>query len=70
MKAAIYTATKIGNTGGVPAFNAFAFPCHDPDVDTIYLNGHFPDIEELCLSEGLKVLPFSKFRVKSKTKET
>lgn len=69
MKAAIYTSTPVGDTGGVPKFNAFAFPCHDNDTDTIFLNGHYPEIEELCCAHGLTVRPFSQFKKPSKSKK-
>ena len=69
MKAAIYTSTPVGDTGGVPKFNAFAFPAHDADTDTIFLNGHYPEIEAMCRAEKLTVLPFSEFKKPSKSKD-
>ena len=68
MKAAIYTSTVIGDTGGVPKFNAFAFPAHDADTDTVFLNGSYPEIEKLCRDQNLTVLPFKEFRKPSKIK--
>lgn len=69
MKAAIYTSTAVGDTGDVPKFNAFVFPAHDADTDTVFLNGHYPDIEALCAAEGLTVKPFSAFKKPVKSKE-
>ena len=70
MKAVIYTSTAIGDTGGVPKFNASAFPCHEDGTDTVFLNGHYPEIEALCLAENMTVLPFSQFKrpIKAKVK--
>jgi hypothetical protein len=65
-KSAIYTSTPIGDTGGVPKFNTFAFPAHDKDVEIVYLNGHYPEIEALCRDQGLTVKPFSAFRKPTK----
>jgi hypothetical protein len=61
-KSVIYTSTAIGDTGGVPKFNAFAFPAHDKTVEIVYLNGNYPEIEALCHAQGLIVKPFSEFR--------
>ena len=69
MKPAIYTSTKIGDTEGVPAFNANAFPCHPPDTDTVFLNGNYPEIEALCRAEGLTVKPFTQFTKPAVKKE-
>ena len=69
MKAAIYTSTPVGDTGGVPKFNAFAFPAHDADTDTVFLNGHYPLIEQMCRDQNLTVLPFSEFKKPSKVKD-
>lgn len=69
MKAAIYTSTPVGDTGGVPKFNAFAFPCHDAETDTIFLNGNYPEIADLCRAENLTVKPFSEFKKPSKVKD-
>ena len=62
MKAAIYTSTPVGDVGGVPAFNANAYPCHSEDTEIIFLNGNYPTIERHCLDQNLKVKPFSHFK--------
>lgn len=67
-KSAIYTSTSVGDTGGVPKFNAFAFPAHDADTEIIFLNGHYPEIEEMCRAENLTVKPFSEFEFKNPSK--
>jgi hypothetical protein len=69
MSEVIYTSTPVGDTGGVPKFNAFAFPCHEPDVEVVYLNGNYPDIESLCKAQGLTVKPFSAFKKPSKIRK-
>lgn len=53
-KAVVYTSTAIPECP-YPAFNASAFPCHDPDTRVIYLNGYYPEIEALCRDAGLEV---------------
>lgn len=67
MKAAIYSSTVVGDTGGVPKFNASAFPAHDHDTEIVYLNGNYPEIVALCREQGLTVKPYAEFR-KSKGK--
>lgn len=69
MKSVIYTSTPVGDTGGVPKFNAFSFPCHSADTDTVFLNGHYPDIEALCRADKLTVRPFSEFKKPPKSKD-
>lgn len=69
MKAVIYSSTPLGKTGGVPKFNAAFFPCHAFDVETVYLNGSFPEIEELCSAEGLACKPYSEFKIPNVKKD-
>lgn len=68
MTEVVYSSTKLPKKVDIPTFNASHFPCHADDVDTVYLNGSFPAIEELCKSGGIECKPFSEFKPKQKPK--
>lgn len=70
MKAVVYSSTPLGKKVDIPAFNASAFPCHDQDIDTVFLNGNFPEIEAICKSEKLTCKPFSEYQKPTKNKSS
>lgn len=67
--AVIYSSTKVKDNKGLQAFNASFFPCHPEDTKTIYLNGNFPVIEELCKTANIECKLFSEYSKPKITKE-
>ena len=63
-KSVVYSSTPLGRKVEIPAYNASAFPCHDENVDTVFLNGNFPEIEAICKADGIACKPFSNYSTK------
>lgn len=69
MTAAIYTNVAIKDKKGCKAYNVSSFPCHDSDVDTIYMTEEFPTVRSLAEGAGLKVKIFSELDAPKKKGE-